>query len=1154
MRVLADSIAAKARFARSANLERDVSHAEPLDGYIVTARTLEVVERVAAAASGRAGGAWSLTGPYGSGKSSLALLLAALFGPAGALRATAFDLIEAASPAAAESLRQAHRRRATGADGFHLGLATARREPLGRTILRALRAAVLGRYGKIPPASVFGAAPVLKAALADAASDDPRRTGPSPAALVEVARRLAEDAPLLLVIDEFGKNLEAVGDGGEADPYILQQLAEAGQGSGLPIFILTLQHLSFEDYLAGADDAQRREWAKVQGRFEDISFTESASSARALIGTVFEVGDDRLRERINKWAATLARRMSPLGFPDLADPGTLAACYPLHPLSALVLPELCSRWGQHERTLFSFLAGPHPSAVPAFLAETVLPPRGPLPSLGLERVYDFFAADASLMGGHSGRWTEIVSRIRDAHGLTEAQSRVLKATALLNLISTTGTIRASRRALGLVSPDSDRILSELEGAGLLTYREFADEYRVWQGTDVDIRSLLEAARRRTQGRPLLDILSDIDQPRPAVAARHSAENDILRVFARRYADGSTAVEPPGPFSPFDGEALLVVGEDGAPPPLSQSGPASKPVAAAIPGDISVLDAAAREAAAVALALEDPAAAGDWVARRELGERLAEARNALEQALADAFRSDVCRWTLLSGGEEPVRELPPGRGSAALSEAANIAYPDTPRVQNEMLNRISLTSQGAKARRMLLAAMIENGDQDDLGFAGYGPEMAMYRAFLQRTGLHKYDKRNQRMVFSGPSDESLQPAWKILEGEFKRAATRRVNLNDVFAALQSPPVGMKEAVVPVFASVGLLAFREEVAIYEHGTFKPLLTTELSERMVRNPGHFDIKHFANTTGARRRVIDELVARLGVKPGYRKHRVANVLSVVGNLVARVNRLDNFTLRTDVLSEPTRQVREALLSAVEPDELLFETLPRAFGRRPVSATAKTYSRARDYAQQLDIALDELGSRFSRLLADLLALLLETCAEPSRLAVSGQAASLQDKVLDPEVRAFVLTLANDGAESDEDWVKAVATVVAKKAPAEWTDEDERRFRRDLPERVAAFHRLLALHAEHRAEGGGPFAPVRITVTRPDGAEQVRLVGVDQEGRGALERELDGLLERVAGIIGSPNRARRSLLALLGERLFPAGPSEEGERDAPAAERTARVG
>ena len=111
----------------------------------------------------------------------------------------------------------------------------------------------------------------------------PRRTGPSPSTLVEIACGLAQDRPLLLVIDEFGKNLENIREDASAqtDPYLLQQLAEAGQGSGLPIFVVTLQHLSFEDYLVGADQSLRQEWTKVQGRFDDVSFTESAGQSRS---------------------------------------------------------------------------------------------------------------------------------------------------------------------------------------------------------------------------------------------------------------------------------------------------------------------------------------------------------------------------------------------------------------------------------------------------------------------------------------------------------------------------------------------------------------------------------------------------------------------------------------------------------------------------------------------------------------------------------------------------------------------------------------------------------------------------------------------------------------------------------------------------------
>ena len=751
-----------------------------------------------------------------------------------------------------------------------------------------------------------------------------------------------------------------------------------------------MQHLSFEDHLAGAGGPRRREWAKVQGRFEDIAYVESTHETRALIGTVFEVGDDKLRARIARWARPHAKAMRSLGLADLADPEVVASCYPLHPLAALVLPELCSRYGQHERTLFSFLTGPDPASAASFLATTRLPSRGALPSLGLEAVYDYFVAGgaaAAMSADRSSRWTEIATRLRDIHGLSKRRTRLAKAVALLNPVSTTGTVRASSRLLALVDPDVNDTVAALEAAGIVTYRHFADEYRIWQGTDIDIGRLLDAARRRVQRQPLVEILANLNQPVPVVAARHSAEHDVLRVFARRYAGGGERVEPLDAFSPYDGEVLLVVDPDRAVPGLAQPATAAKPVVAAIPNDMTALDRAAREVAAVVAVLADPAVETDRVARRELGERLAETRIALEHAASATFGAGACRWLLLgpSGGTE----LPAGRGSAALSAAADLAYPSTPAVHNEMLNRTDPTSQGAKARRLLLEAMIEHGSDKDLGLDGHGPEVAMYRAFLEWTGLHGHDARNDVMVFRKPTDRSLRPAWAVLEGEFKRARIRRINLDAVYAALASPPIGMKAAVIPVFVTAALLAFRNEIAIYEHGTFKPLLTPDLSERMVRNPGHFDVKHFANTTGARRQVIDALAERLRVRPGFRKHRVANVLAVVGHLVSRARRLDSYTLRTRDLNPATLKARDVLVAAVEPDELLFDSLPKALGFQSVPADTKTCRKAGAYAENVGVALDELAGRYGALLAELLHLLLETSAETTRRAVTGQAAAL---------------------------------------------------------------------------------------------------------------------------------------------------------------------
>ena len=766
----------------------------------------------------------------------------------------------------------------------------------------------------------------------------------------------------------------------------------------------------------------------------------------------------------------------------------------------------------------------------------------------------------------------------------------------------------------------DETLAQLEAAGLVTYRSFADEYRIWQGTDIDIADLLAAAHHRVRHQNLVELLSAVEEPPPVVAARHSAEHHLLRVFAQRYATGDEPVEPLDAFSPYDGEVLLVVDPDPAvlelhrslaaakpkgAEPESQRSPfadATKPMVAAIPDGVGALESAAREVAAVKTALDDPSVADDWVARRELGERLAQSRAELDCAVASTFGTRTCRWVLLNdrtngagtgsgngdrvnskvdgngnrgsgrGGGE--RDLAVGRGSAPLSEAADIAYPDTPTVRNEMLNRTDLTSQGAKARRLLIEAMIERGDQAGLGLDGHGPEVAMYRAFLLRTGLHgpegtgpdddpdtgihdsdidapdadgpgpdDPESRNKTMAFRRPSDPALQPAWDVMAGEFERSAARRVNLADVYASLLSPPIGMKAGVVPVLVVAGLLAFSDEVAVYEHGTFVPVLTPEAAERLVRNPNHFDVKHFANTTGARRQAIDELAARLGVRPRFGKHRVANVLSVVGHLVSEVNRLDNFTLRTSRLSPAALGTRDALTAAVEPDELLFDALPNVYGLHPIQADAESCGQAGAYAEAMGSALGELSTCAQNLLSELLRLLLDTSAESTRLAVTGQAASLAGEVLDPGVRAFVLTLANDQVEADEDWAKAVATVVAQKAPAEWTDEDFERFRRELPEQVAAFQRLVALHAERRAHGGGPFEAHRVTVTRSDGAEHVQLVSIDQGHRSQVEQTLEEALDRLESVIGSRGQARRSLLALLGERALP----EQSLAEPPAA-------
>src|SRR4051812_43419228 len=77
--VISNLFQIQSRYLRSANLERDFADPTALQGYVLTPHTQESLERLAVGLSPVSGQrAWRVTGDYGTGKSSFALVLAHL--------------------------------------------------------------------------------------------------------------------------------------------------------------------------------------------------------------------------------------------------------------------------------------------------------------------------------------------------------------------------------------------------------------------------------------------------------------------------------------------------------------------------------------------------------------------------------------------------------------------------------------------------------------------------------------------------------------------------------------------------------------------------------------------------------------------------------------------------------------------------------------------------------------------------------------------------------------------------------------------------------------------------------------------------------------------------------------------------------------------
>ena len=241
---------------------------------------------------------------------------------------------------------------------------------------------------------------------------------------------------VLLVLDELGKFLEyAALRPDEEDLYILQRLAEgAARDRGFAFVVLGLLHQGFHAYAESLPSTMRQEWEKVAGRYGEITFDQPLSHVAALVTQALNIDQTLVPRDVDEavnavQAATL--KTSWYGTPEWA-PSALDL-YPLHPTVLPVLVRFFARFGQHERSLFSFLLSSEPFGLQSFAAR-------PANGHAWYRLPDFYDYIRGTFGyrlsasSYRGHWLRIVETIDGMSDVDDLQLRVLKAVGVLNVL------------------------------------------------------------------------------------------------------------------------------------------------------------------------------------------------------------------------------------------------------------------------------------------------------------------------------------------------------------------------------------------------------------------------------------------------------------------------------------------------------------------------------------------------------------------------------------------------------------------------------------------------------------------------------------------------------------------------------------------------
>lgn len=1157
---LSEHFRIRRRYMRSVNLERDMERADSLDGYVPTPRALESLDRVTAAVmTPNVTRAWTFTGVYGTGKSAFANLLTGVCAPkSSAVREKAVSLLD--EEGATDLVTRVNEE--FPSEGLVRAVVVGRREPVSHTVVRALGRGAerfwQHRPGRRPAAvkEIFALRELL-----EEGSDVPDRD------LAQLAAELADAAGtgLLLIIDELGKLLEhAAHSGGARDVFLLQELAELRAEPGdAPVLTVGILHQAFSQYGQLLSKSEAAEWEKIQGRFEDIPFAEPAEQMLRLMGAAIEATPPvgiagAIEDDATSWHERFERSVAEPYISDVLSSDRNKAVYPLHPVAALVLPSLCARYGQNDRSLFTFLASGEPYSLARFLDENGITENS-RPVLRLPHVYDYFidiARVASMSGVQLNRWAEIHAVVEEARGLQADELDALKAVGTLNLVASSGPLRASRglvlSALMRDPADDDEeahwseVLDRLVRKRVVTYRQQVDEFRIWQGSDFHIENAVHQ-RLKTERRPVGEILGDVAPLSPVVAQRHSYQTGNLRFFERHYVDRQDRLERVR--RSREGSDGVVVYWVGAEPPKSvpKTTTDQRPLALVCARELQVLTVAAREFAALtAVEREEPALQSDGVARREVRERLALAREVLDSALRDAFdpRETRMQWF---GGEKRTGV----RFNAGLSDLCDQAYAKGPVLWNEIINRRELTSQGARAQRELLTALVTHPEKEKLGIEGTGAEFSIYDSLLRNTGIHQED--DGEWVIGPPEDPGVTDLWEAIEGFCLSATDEPRQVSRLYELLEAPPYGAKTGVIPIFLAAVLIYHSEDVSVYQEGSFIPVLTPALFELLVKRPELFAVKHF-ELVGVRWELFKELesVLRAGGAKRVEGARNTTLLTVVRPLIQFVLGLPEVTKSAQDISEEAAGVREALLSVREPDRLVFDALPQACGQ-PAFVDDEDIDRRRveDFRRALLSALRELQTHYGRLLEQCRELIhnafgVHSDVKRLREDLRVRAQYLVGKVIEPRLRSFTLAAVNEES-SDQEWLESIVMIIADRPAESWSEDDRLAFELNLGEMARRFRNLEALQKEAVRQGREGFDARRITVTEPGGREVHRLVWVDAEERPRIEDKAE---ELVAAIRQVPQEHRQhAVLVSVLERILgvqsesEAGPTIETEQE-----------
>jgi hypothetical protein len=852
--------------------------------------------------------------------------------------------------------------------------------------------------------------------------------------------KLGKNNPLLIIaIDEFGKFLEYASENSpEKELFFIQQLAEFANNPSYNILLVTTIHQNFDAYAYKLNSAQKIEWTKVKGRFREITFNEPIEQLLFLASEFF--GNNNLNKiqesKINS-IAEIAIKAQAFNINQDYTKDIAKKLFPLDIVSANIITLALQRYGQNERSLFSFLESTDNTGLNQF-KESSKDNFYSITQVFDYLIFNFYSFINSKYNTDYISW----QKIKDILDLVEREFetdindciKIVKTIGLLNIFCSKGAfidknflVSYAKYSLNINKPDE--IIKILESKKIIIFRKFNRSYALLGGTDIDVHSEIDNKE--------VDSITDIptilkkyfDFPQ-ILAKQYSFLKGTPRIF--EYVITDEAISNKIPKNETDGFINLIFKEGYSNKKLIEiSSNEKEAIFYGYYKNTGEIKSILIDIEKTVQVIDEQTIAEDKVAVKELNNILVHLKKLLSHKVSNTFNSKEVKW-FYKGEEVKIRNKTDF--NRQLTQICLEVYPSTPKFINELVNKHKISTSIHTAKKNYFKALVNNWNEEDLGFEAekFPPEKTIYLSLLKENNISIL---NESLKVS----KHFEQLWKVSNKFLLKTKKGKIGIIEFIEELQLRPFKIKQGVIDFWVPSFLFIKRDEFALFHKGMYMPEITDHSLELLAKYPTEFEIKAF-DIDGVNLNIFNKYRIILN-QPTTERAGNKTFIETIKPFLVFYSGLQDYAKNTIRLNTNALAIRSAIAKSKDPEKTFFEDFPMALG---FSITELTNSKSElvKYTNQLQTAIKDIRSCYDELLNRFETFIKEQFTgqdiafEKYKLVLQQRFSKLKKHLLLSSQKTFIMRI--DSPMDDRNaWLNSLAQSLVGKSLDMFSDTDE---------------------------------------------------------------------------------------------------------------------